>query len=530
VKWIKGLKSTYDLDLDAIGCRNERGAVTFWAKLFRATLDREGLKSVRLHGFDNCQDRWDWVHEMKKDKALADAIAVASNHTLALGEQSDEVIKTLADLGKPIWNTEEHPYNGEGRNYPDDYAATIGTLHLFNENFIARGATKIVNWYLVGSTYHIEPYADQPPAMIANSPWSGHYDLKPNLWAYAHYGQFTRIGWRYVSGGCAMLADGGSVVTLRSANGGDYSVIAETAGAKQPQTVTFKLAGDLSQKSLCVWRSTRTALFERQADVSPADGVVTITLEPDAMYSLSTTAGQQKGTFADVPPARPFPLPYHETFDHYGDAKPFGYLPHYTADICGVFEIADRPDKAGKCLKQVTDHKPQSWAPEWMPYTILGDESWKDYEISADVLVDDGWAGVMGHITATGNGWNGNPNAYYVRLYADGGVALYEADQRLSGAHERQLAVGNVAKWQWHRWHNVTLRFVGTRITVLIDGAEVLTGEAKNFDHGLAGLITAGEGDDRHTALFDNLIVKPVGADRPEPTAFSQDQTPMYAK
>jgi len=31
-----------------------------------------------------------------------------------------------------------------------------------------------------------------------------------------------------------------------------------------------------------------------------------------------------------------------------GDPKTWGYLPHYQADIAGVFEIADRPDKTGK--------------------------------------------------------------------------------------------------------------------------------------------------------------------------------------
>ena len=52
VKWIKGLKSTYGLELDAIGCRNERGAVTSWVKLFRKTLNENGLEKVRVHAFD----------------------------------------------------------------------------------------------------------------------------------------------------------------------------------------------------------------------------------------------------------------------------------------------------------------------------------------------------------------------------------------------------------------------------------------------------------------------------------------------
>src|SRR5580658_4002537 len=62
-KWIKGLKANYGLHLDAIGCRNERGSVTSWVKLFRRTLDDNGLKSVRIHGFDNPGNErmWDWI-------------------------------------------------------------------------------------------------------------------------------------------------------------------------------------------------------------------------------------------------------------------------------------------------------------------------------------------------------------------------------------------------------------------------------------------------------------------------------------
>lgn len=436
VKWIKGLKSEHGLDLDAIGCRNERGEVLSWAKLFRKTLNANGLQRVRLHGFDNPGNErmWSWIPQLETDKELADAIDVVGNHTMPFVEpQPASVRRTLDRLNKPLWNTEEHVYNGEGREYKDEFAVALGMVNLFNRNYIYQRATKIVNWYLVGSTYAIEPYSEQPPAMFAREPWSGHYTLKPVIWSYAHYGQFTRIGWKYIDSGCTALADGGTLVTLKS-DGGDYSMIAETAGAKEPQTITANVGSGLSSSPLCVWRTTHDEQFVRQADVTPSNGTLTITMEPDAIYSLSTTRGQQKGTFADVPEEKPFPLPYYDNFDHYGDARQWGYLPHYTADICGVFELAERPDHNGHCLKQVVSEKTQSWAPEWLPYTILGDATWKDYEVSADVFLNDGgWAGLLTHVNATGNGWDGNPNGYYVRLYPDGGVALYAASQKLRG-------------------------------------------------------------------------------------------------
>ena len=531
VKWIKGLKTNYGLDLDAIGCRNERGSVTFWPKLFRKTLNDNGLNKVRIHAFDNPGNNrmWDWIPELNTNKDLAAAVDILGNHCLPSVPQPASVRETAERLGKPIWNTEEHVYNEGTRHYKDDFACALGCVHLFNANFIEQGATKIVNWYLCGSTYPIEPYYSQPPAMFASSPWSGHYSLKPIIWSYAHYGQFTKIGWRYVNSGCAALSGGGTAVTLKS-DRGDYSVIVETAGATNSQSVTFKAGGGLSSHALCVWKTTRDSQFVRQADITPAkDGSFTCTFEPEAIYSLSTTTGQQKGTFADVPAEKPFPFPYFENFDHYSNPKQFGYLPHYTADICGVFEIADRPDKTGKCLRQVVDRKVQSWAPEWKPYTVLGDAQWTDYEVSADVFFDNGgWAGVMGRGNNTGNGWDGNPNGYYARLNADGSCALYIANERLKGTRDQQLAAGEVKGWNGDGWHNVKLRFEGSKIMMLVDGAAVVSAEDGTFGHGLAGLITGGEGNARNTALFDNLIINRVNGAAVEPTVFAQDRHPLY--
>ena len=49
---------------------------------------------------------------------------------------------------------------------------------------------------------------------------------------------------------------------------------------------------------------------------------------------------------------------------------------------------------------------------EWMPYTIIGDRDWKDYEVAVDLMLDGGgWAGVMGRIGGTGSGWGCNQRA-----------------------------------------------------------------------------------------------------------------------
>jgi galactosylceramidase len=310
-------------------------------------------------------------------------------------------------------------------------------------------------------------------------------------------------------------------------------VIVETARAAGPQTVNFKPSG-LSSRPLCVWKTTRDAQFIKQADIQPGkDGSFSCTFEPNAIYTLSTTRGQQKGVFADVPPEKPFPFPYFENFDHYTNPKQWGYLPHYTADICGVFEVVDRPDKKGKCLRQVVDKKAQSWAPEWTPYTILGDEHWTNYEVSADISFDNGgWAGVMGRVNATGNGWDGDPNGYYARLDADGTCAIYIASQRLPsrGSRDQVLATNSITGWTAAGWHNVKLQFEGSKLTMLVDGKAVVTAEDATFGRGMAGLITGGQGNARNSALFDNVLVNTVNGGAVKPTVFAQDRQPLSKK
>ena len=540
VKWIQGLKTVYGLDLDAIGCRNEKGVNENFAKKFRAALNAGGLEKVKIHGFDNWdKTKFNWTRDMNTDVELRKAVDIFSNHTMADMPTPADVRQLADTLGKPIWNTEEHVYK-------KGFDCEISLVKAFNENFLNSGVTKIVSWYLVGSVYPMEPYPEDPAAMIANSPWSGHYRTREVLWGYAHYGQFSKIGWQYLNGACGKLAGGGTFVTLKSP-GRDYSVILETKNATSIQNVTFNVSGGLSTRKLCVWRSDATAQFVPQADIKPMHGSFTIALEPNSIYSISTTTGQQKGSFDNIPADEKFPFPYYETFDEYSLPEQFGCLPHYTADIAGVFEIAERPDKTGKCLRQVVSQKPQSWAPEWTPYTIIGDRDWQDYDVSADVYLDNGgWAGVMGRVNNVGDGYGCAPKGYYLRLAADGTCTLVtingkageaelgdkEHQEQLRAAGnsgekgEKQMAAGTASNVAGNQWHNVKLQFSGDIITGFVDGAQVLSVTNNLFSRGMAGLVT-GDFKTRNTACFDNLLINAVGAATPRPTVFTKSQSPI---
>jgi galactosylceramidase len=83
-KWIMGAKSAHGLDIEYIGCRNERGNNESWVKLFRTTLDKNGLTNVGIHAFDNAgATSWNWATDVNNDATLKAAIYAFGSHTSA---------------------------------------------------------------------------------------------------------------------------------------------------------------------------------------------------------------------------------------------------------------------------------------------------------------------------------------------------------------------------------------------------------------------------------------------------------------
>jgi galactosylceramidase len=541
VTWLWLLREVHGLELDAIGCRNEKGVSIPFAKQLKAALDKAGFGSVALHAFDNwTPDKFDFIEELKRDPEAARAIDVIGAHVMYADDSgpSDEVRAWAERAGKPIWNTEDHVYRS-------GFDCLIGIVECFNENHLLHGATKVVLWYDVAGVYPIEPYPEEPAMIVAREPWSGHYTVREALWGYAHYGQFTEIGWTYLHDASTLLDGGGSVVALRSPEG-DFSLIAETKDATGPQRLRLRIGDDLSREPVTVWRSDAAEQFVHLGFLHPVDGEIEIGLAPDSVYSLSTTTGQHKGGFDDVPPSAPFPFPYRDTFDDYGAPAARGFLPRYTADIAGAFELAPDPDGSGTCLRQTVPAPTHSWAPDWRPYTIVGDEHWDDYEVDVRVRLAPGeTAAVMGRVNHVGTGYGFVPRCYLFELTADGTCRLAvvngkedeaepvgDAEQRALAAAaddrdlggERTLA-GTVVAAGPGQWRRLALRLEGGRITGFVDGEAVLTAVDTTHTHGMAGLL-AGTEPVYSRPYFDDLTVKAVGAETPEP--FADAAVPLY--
>ncbi len=461
--YITGAKSAHGLDLNYTGCRNEKGINEEFLETFRRTLNGAGLTAVGIHGFDNWEyatgtdSPWNWVLDMATDSTLATDVYAIGEHTTwgEAGAPPANVLAVAKAAGKPIWDTEEHIYE-------HGFQCEMDIVRAYLQNYTQSGITKTIYWYLITSFYPVETLYDVTMA-VASNPWSGSYTINDALWGYAHMTQFTQPGWQFSDNASGVLTGGGDYVTLLSPDKTDFSIVADTSGATAAQDVTFTLAGALAPTSVNVWRSDAATQFQEQAAIPVSGGSFTISMEQNAIYSITTTTGQTKGT-APTPPAKSaFPFPYYENYDHYGDFLSAGFRPYYHADIAGTFELAERPDGTGQCLHQVVGVPAQSWAPEPSgPYTIVGDGTWTDYEVSVDTSIETtGWASLMGRITGVGTGYGTGFKAYYLTLDPTGAWGFYAgtgADANNLVETSTSLASGQVTLAAG-AWHNLKLVF-----------------------------------------------------------------------
>jgi hypothetical protein len=488
--FINGARRYHTVDIDYCGIWNETPHNAEWIKLLRRTLNQAGLSRVQIVASDQTgNDHWRIAREMRADPELMNAVQVIGAHYVGFNSTPE-----ARATGKRVWSSEDGPWRG-------DWEGARQLARVFNRNYIQGRLTKTVIWSLVTSYYDTLPLPDSGP-MKAKEPWSGHYEVQPATWVIAHTTHFAQPGWKYLDSACVALPGGGSCVALRSPSSPEAcSIVIETMDAKEPQTLVFHYAPEFPNQSLRVWRSNERNQFERLEDLQPADNAFTLTAEPDSVYSLTTTSGQQAGRIQS-PPWKEFPLPYADDFESYTPGK----YARYFSDQGGVFEISRRPDGAGQALRQVIPGRNIDWPfhPTPEPYSLIGSPNWRNYSVSCDALLEtNGMVSIWGRVVSSPQ--SADPaKGYWLRIGTDGRWALQ--------AHKRTLASGQ-ASFQPNAWHRLELRFAGRRIAALADKVELAAVENFTYSKGQAGL-----GTGWNQALFDNFRVEPLpGPEPPDP-------------
>jgi hypothetical protein len=306
---------------------NERGADPAWTIALRQALDGAGYQNTRIVSADT-----DWstpVNDMHANPAYAAAVDIVGAHYPGAPPQNAFTLnKTL--WASEMWNLGE----------VDDWH---GALSLMSDltNQAQQGMSASILWCLIFSWYAPLPFSRVIAGtnagaghsiLTAAEPWSGNYQLNPQIATMAHHTQFAHPGWRYLvrgSPGMSALPGGGGLVTRVNphtpADVLELSITLHTAGAAAVQDVVFTLAGlgaaQAPPRALHVWFTNESASFVQLADVTDSGGgSYALTLAPNAFYSITTTTGQGGPAPANpIPPSAPFPFPYSDNFEGYAD-------------------------------------------------------------------------------------------------------------------------------------------------------------------------------------------------------------------
>ena len=167
-----------------------------------------------------------------------------------------------------------------------------------------------------------------------------------------------------------------------------------------PGRATFKLQGSFrSLKTLALWASdfsVRTAgqmppdggLFRKLPEVEVVDGAVTLDIEEDHVYTLSTIRTAAKGTAPPSPPREAFPAVYQDDFE----ACQLSSIPKLLAPMAGAFECVEPSTPSARAGTRVVIQRVPAKAMctrgDVMPYAILGDAFRTDYNVSVDILLE----------------------------------------------------------------------------------------------------------------------------------------------
>jgi len=503
VSWL-GCAKQNGLSVDYLGGWNERGYNISWYEQLRSTLNSSGYSAVQIVGADS---DWSIATDVDSNSTFAAAVNILGAHYPCGGDggSADTCSTTSAALssGKQLWASE----NGS----QDEDSGAPALIRSIVRGYTDAKMTAYINWPLAAGIYPNLGY-DTTGLMVANSPWSGWYDVGTETWATAQVTQFTAPGWQFLDSGSGYLGGSeanGAYVTLKSTNGSDYSTILETTTAGAAQTVTFNVSGGLSTGTVHVWTTNLAShdpstYLVHAGDVTPSSGSYTLTLQPGYIYTVTTTSGQGKG--AAQPPAKAsLALPYSDSFD----STAAGQSPAYLSDQDGSFQAEPCTGRSGLCVRQMAAQAPVNWDDPATPYTTLGDLSWTNYTVSADALMEQaGSVQLMARVNTQHPFSVAGITAYYLQLSSTGGWSIVKNSYN---ATLTTLASGSVAAPGTGTWQHLALTVNGSTLTAAINGTTVGSASDSSYPTGQVGLGIAGWQTDQ----FDNLSIAPVGSAAP---------------
>jgi len=497
VKFLDGATKEWGLNMTHIaGSRNERSFDRDWiVSVHKPNLDRHGYSYIKIVGPDGYLGKNKSIYDsLLVDEELRSTIcAVSSHYSISYmhnyHELDKSVISKAINTNVPLWSGEDFSLGG------NTWRNTRYLVENILRCYIDHRIVKFSIWCPVASMADNACFSNVG-IMKANEPWSGYYEVWPAVWAVAHFNQFARPGWDFIDSGCGKLDGDGYYVTLKANNqSADFSIV--ILSGNNDQKIKIKTS-NLSSNVLTVWKSDEENQFVQQNDVFPENGTFTLSLEANSIYSVTSTAGQKKGSYI-IPRQEEFVRNYSDDFERYS-LKEAPLTAQYLWDNSGAFEIFQSPGES-KCLRQMVNNDLIHWIPDECAQTFLAQgREWEDGEISSDVFVEEnafngvGYAGILIRGSYDKTGQARIPYGYQLNIYNDGHWKLL--------AKDKILASGIIDN---HKWYNLKLECKQQNIKAYIDNKLVADLEDNSYPLGAVGYISGW-----NHSKFDNLKIKHV--------------------
>lgn len=491
-KFVEGAKKEHHITIDYIGGnQNETRLNIPVTIILRNKLDENGFKNVKIVAADEGSrvENYMSLKYIKLKPEYAKAVDIIGMHYKKRPVSSFDTADY--NLGKTFWSSEDRtgPYDAFQSGY--DWIDQMFKL------FVELKFSAATTWLATSSSYDNMPHS-KTGMIKSKEPWSGHYEIGANLWAFAHVTQFTSSGWKILNTKSNSLFKVGDIeigkyIGFKDSQSNNFTLLMNTAQNDFPKEgldIQIDIES-LKSEPLNVWRScfiNEKEWFIKQPQISLKDGKYFIHLDKNCVYTISTLDGG-KGD-AVSPPAKNLKLPYSQNFENEGLIK----MPPYFVDANGAFEISNGTHgNTGKVLRQVINTTPELWhhRPLSQPITEMGDIAWKDYSIEADFLMEEpGEFWMSGRFDGdTAVSIDYNLEGYWFKIDEKGDWELIKKmpKQRNSSAEDLgkfiTLKAGKLEGFTINKWMNVKLSLKGTKIILELNHrqvAEVLDDTYKN--------------------------------------------------
>ncbi|XP_053884132.1 galactocerebrosidase isoform X3 [Malaclemys terrapin pileata] len=476
VSWILGAKQYHNLDIDYIGIWNERSFNRKYIKLLRYTMDKRGLQRVRIIASDNMWEPISFF--MMVDSELHKVVDIIGAHY-----PGTKTVASALATQKKLWASEDYS------TFNDEVGAGCWA-RILNQNYVNGNMTSTIAWNLVASYYQVLPFG-RDGLMTAQEPWSGYYAVEGPIWITAHTTQFTHPGWHYLQVD-GHLKDGGSYVALTDGLG-NLTIIIETMTYRHSQCIRPPLLPFIVSPQKAIFYLKGSFVHE---------GMFSLNLDVDEVYTLTTLMTGRKGTYPDPPQSKPFPSNYKDDFNIRN--PPFSEAPYF-ADQTGVFEYFVNTSDPGDhifTLRQVVVQRPITWASDAdQAISIIGGFKWVNVTITCDVYIErlgNGGVFIAGRVN-NGGIYVRRSKGLFFWVFADG---TYRVTGDLSGEEVLMKGMSGVRA---RVWHTLTLNLKGSSASGLLNGYPLWENVTlSETSHGWAAIGTRSF----EFAQFDNFHVE----------------------